>query len=90
LYGVLANVWPSPVVALNRAVALGMAHGPERGLCELDALSGDPQLAGYGYLPAARADFLRRLGRNDDARLAYNEALHLAGTRSSGLTSPVG
>jgi RNA polymerase sigma factor (sigma-70 family) len=79
LYGVLANVWPSPVVALNRAVALGMAHGPERGLRELDALADDPQLAGYGYLPAARADFLRRLGRTDDARLAYHEALQLTG-----------
>jgi RNA polymerase sigma factor (sigma-70 family) len=79
LYGVLATVWPSPVVALNRAVALGMADGPAKGLVELDALAGDPQLAGYGYLPAARAEFLRRLGRNDEARLAYTEALQLTG-----------
>jgi RNA polymerase sigma factor (sigma-70 family) len=79
LYGVLATVWPSPVVTLNRAVALGMAHGPEQGLVELDALSADPQLAGYGYLPAARAEFLRRLGRSDEARLAYAEAAQLTG-----------
>jgi predicted RNA polymerase sigma factor len=79
LYGVLATVWPSPVVTLNRAVALGMAHGPERGLVELAELSADPQLAGYGYLPAARAEFLRRLGRRDEARLAYTEAAELTG-----------
>jgi RNA polymerase sigma factor (sigma-70 family) len=79
LYGVLASMWPSPVVALNRAVALGMADGPAKGLDELDVLSADPQLAGYAYLPAARADFLRRLGRYDEARLAYAEALVLTG-----------
>jgi RNA polymerase sigma-70 factor (ECF subfamily) len=77
LYGVLATLWPSPVVALNRAVAIGFASGPAAGLAALDALAGEPQLAGYGYLPAARADFLRRLGRCDEARLAYQEALHL-------------
>jgi RNA polymerase sigma factor (sigma-70 family) len=79
LYGILGTVWPSPVVTLNRAVALGMAHGPEQGLVELDALGGDPQLAGYAYLPAARAEFLRRLGRSDEARLAYTEAAQLTG-----------
>ncbi len=77
LYGVLAQVWPSPVVALNRAVAVGFASGPAAGLAALDALSAEPQLAGYGYLPAARADLLRRLGRVEEARLAYTEALHL-------------
>jgi RNA polymerase sigma-70 factor (ECF subfamily) len=77
LYDVLARQWPSPIVALNRAVAVGMADGPATGLRELDALSDEPQLAGYGYLPAARADFLRRLGRIDEARLAYEEALLL-------------
>jgi predicted RNA polymerase sigma factor len=76
---VLASMWPSPVVALNRAVALGMADGPEKGLVELDALATDPQLAGYAYLPAARADFLRRLGRDAEARLAYAEAMVLTG-----------
>jgi RNA polymerase sigma-70 factor (ECF subfamily) len=78
LYELLQQVWPSPVVALNRAVAVGFARGPEAGLVELDALALEPQLAGYGYLPAARADFLRRLGRVDEARLAYTEALHLS------------
>jgi RNA polymerase sigma-70 factor, ECF subfamily len=77
LYGVLAEIWPSPVVALNRAVAVGFAHGPAAGLAELDALTGEPQLAGYAYLAASRADFLRQLGRTDEAREAYTEALHL-------------
>src|SRR4051812_13960082 len=77
LYGVLGAVWPSPVVALNRAVAVGFAEGAEAGLAALDALAGERQLAGYGYLPAARADFLRRLGRVDEARAAYEEALRL-------------
>src|SRR3954452_1686217 len=77
LYDVLTQVWPSPVVALNRAVAIGFARGADAGLAALDALGGEPQLAGYGYLPAARADFLRRLGRVDEARAAYTEALSL-------------
>jgi RNA polymerase sigma-70 factor (ECF subfamily) len=77
LYGVLHAVWPSPVVALNRAVAVGFARGPAAGLAALDELAAEPQLAGYGYLAAARADFLRRLGRVDEARLAYKEALLL-------------
>jgi RNA polymerase sigma factor (sigma-70 family) len=77
LYGVLEQLWPSPVVELNRAVAIGFACGADAGLAALDALAGEPQLAGYGYLPAARADFLRRLGRVDEAREAYTEALFL-------------
>jgi RNA polymerase sigma-70 factor (ECF subfamily) len=77
LYGVLGQVWPSPVVALNRAVAVGFARGADAGLAALDALAGEPQLAGYSYLPAARADFLRRLGRVDEARTAYGTALDL-------------
>jgi RNA polymerase sigma-70 factor (ECF subfamily) len=77
LYGVLRSIWPSPVVALNRAVAIGFADGPAAGLAELDELAAEPQLAGYGYLAAARADFLGRLGRVDEARLAYEEALLL-------------
>lgn len=77
LYDVLADIWPSPVVSLNRAIALGFADGPEAGLAELDRLSIEPQLAGYGYLAAARADFLTRLGRIENARAAYEEALHL-------------
>lgn len=77
LYDVLVAVWPSPVVALNRAVAVGLAHGPRVGLHELDALRDEPTLAAYPYAAAARADFLRRLGRLADARLAYEEALLL-------------
>jgi RNA polymerase sigma factor (sigma-70 family) len=77
VYNVLVDIWPSPIVALNRAVALGLAHGPEAGLHALDALATEPQLAGYGYFAAARADFLRRLGRTTEARTAYQEALLL-------------
>jgi RNA polymerase sigma-70 factor (ECF subfamily) len=73
----LAGVWPSPVVALNRAVAVGMADGPEAGLAAVDALRDEPQLASYSYTSAARADFLRRLGRDDEARTSYEEALLL-------------
>jgi RNA polymerase sigma-70 factor (ECF subfamily) len=79
LYGVLGEIWPSPVVALNRAVAVGFASGPAAGLAALDELADEPQLAGYGYLAAARADFLHRLGRRDEAAAAYIEALHLTG-----------
>jgi len=79
LYDQLAAIWPSPIVALNRAIALGQARGPAAGLAALDALAAEPQLTGYHYLPAARAEYLRRLGRLDEARLAYDEALLLAG-----------
>jgi len=77
LYDLLVQIWPSPVVALNRAVAVGFADGPAAGLTALDTLATEPQLAGYGYLAAARADFLRRLHRTAEARLAYEEALML-------------
>jgi RNA polymerase sigma-70 factor (ECF subfamily) len=77
LYDLLVQIWPSPVVVLNRAVAVGLADGAAAGLAALDALADEPQLAGYGYLPAARADFLRRLGRTEQARVAYEEALLL-------------
>ena len=77
LYDLLADAWPSPVVSLNRAIALGFATGPEAGLAELDRLATEPQLAGYGYLTAARAHFLTLLGRTGEARIAYEEALHL-------------
>jgi RNA polymerase sigma factor (sigma-70 family) len=75
LYDLLARHWPSPVGVLNRAVAVGFADGPEAGLAALDELGIEPQLATYGYLAAARADFLRRLGRHDEARKCYEEAL---------------
>ena len=77
LYDLLRAAWPTPVVELNRAIALGFAAGPEAGLVELDALAADPRLARYPYLAAARADFLMRLGRPADARIAYDEALIL-------------
>jgi RNA polymerase sigma-70 factor (ECF subfamily) len=77
LYDLLVQIWPSPVVALNRAVAIGFRDGPRDGLAALDALAEEPQLAAYGYLAAARADFLRRLGRIAEARTAYEEALLL-------------
>jgi RNA polymerase sigma-70 factor (ECF subfamily) len=78
LYDVLARVCPSPVVELNRAVAVAMRDGPEAGLAALDALEADA-LSGYHPLPAARADLLCKLGRIDEAALAYRTALKLAG-----------
>jgi RNA polymerase sigma-70 factor (ECF subfamily) len=78
LYDVLRGLWPaSPVVELNRAVALGQRDGPQAGLAALDPLLAEPALATYGYLSAARADFLRRLGRDAEAASAYAEALAL-------------
>jgi RNA polymerase sigma-70 factor (ECF subfamily) len=77
LYDLLIEIWPSPVVALNRAVAVGFACGAAAGLAALDQLATDPILAGYSYLASSRADFLRRLDRAEDARLAYQEALAL-------------
>jgi len=78
LYDALLAVWPSPVVALNRAVAVAMVQGPAAGLAAMDAIVDDARLAGYSYLPAARADLLRRLGRAEDAAQAYRTALSLA------------
>ncbi|RJO73312.1 sigma-70 family RNA polymerase sigma factor [Nocardia panacis] len=79
LYDELAKVWPSPVVSLNRAVALGYAEGPAPALAALDSLTEHPQLLAYEYLPAARAHFLAQLGHADQARAAYDEAILLAG-----------
>jgi len=78
LYDLLVELWPSPVVALNRAVAVGLAEGPAAGLAALDALAAEPLLATYSYLASARADFLRRLNRTSEARVAYEEALLLS------------
>jgi len=78
LYDLLVEMWPSPVVALNRAVAVGLAEGPTAGLAALDALATEPLLATYSYLASARADFLRQLDRTSDARVAYEEALLLS------------
>ena len=78
LYDLLVEIWPSPVVALNRAVAIGLAEGPSAGLHALDALGAEPVLVTYSYLASARADFLRQLGRTNEARVAYQEALFLS------------
>jgi RNA polymerase sigma-70 factor (ECF subfamily) len=77
LYDELLKVWSSPVVALNRAVAVSMAAGPAAALAEVDALAADSRLAGYHYLPAIRADLLRRLDRGAEAAEAYRAALAL-------------
>jgi RNA polymerase sigma-70 factor (ECF subfamily) len=77
LYDVLLQLWPSPVVELNRAVAVGLGHGPQAGLDALAPLLADPALATYGYLSAARADFLRQLHQWAHAAEAYEEALML-------------
>jgi len=80
LYGELAALTGSPVVELNRAVAVAMAEGPERGLDLVEALSAEGALDGYRLLPATRADLLRRLGRRAEAAVAYEEALALTTT----------
>jgi len=77
LYDVLLRLEPSPVIALNRAVAVAMRDGPEEGLREVDALLAAGLLADYRLAHAARADFCRRLGRLDEARAAYERALEL-------------
>jgi RNA polymerase sigma-70 factor (ECF subfamily) len=68
---------PSPVIALNRAVAVAMRDGPEAGLAEVDALLDAGQLLDYRFAHATRAELCRRLGRFDDARDAYRQALAL-------------
>jgi RNA polymerase sigma-70 factor, ECF subfamily len=78
LYDELLRVWPSPVVDLNRAVAVSMLAGPEAGLSEVDRLERDGRLDGYRYLYSTKADLLRRLGRYRDAASAYRAALQLA------------
>ncbi|GAA3142647.1 hypothetical protein GCM10010466_37000 [Planomonospora alba] len=79
LYEALARLLPTPVVQLNRAVALGMAHGPEAGLALADSLAGDPALRDYHLLPSVRGDLLARLGRLDEARLEFERAASLTG-----------
>ena len=74
LYAELAEVAPSPVVELNRAVAVGMARGAEAGLAIVDALRDEPTLARYHLLPTVRGDLLARLGRADEARLEFERA----------------
>jgi len=74
---VLAHLTPSPVVELNRAVAVGMAYGPDKGLEIADALAGQPALAGYVQLPAVRGDLLAKIGRLDEARAEFTRAATL-------------
>ncbi|TCM38182.1 RNA polymerase sigma factor [Kribbella sp. VKM Ac-2568] len=80
LYDQLYRIAPTPVVALNRAVAIGMAEGPEAGLLLVEDLAASGALADYHFLAATRADLLRRAGRHSEAVTAYREALAQAGT----------
>ena len=77
LYVVLSHVSPSPIVELNRAVAVGMAHGPAEGLSLVDALVSEPTLAAYPQLPAVRGDLLAKLGRLDEAKREFERAAAL-------------
>ncbi|MGI5492652.1 hypothetical protein [Microtetraspora malaysiensis] len=79
LYDELLRVWPSPVVALNRAVAVSMVHGPKAALAEVETIEQGGRLAGYRYLHAVKADLLHRLGRDAEAVRAYQAALALTG-----------
>jgi RNA polymerase sigma-70 factor, ECF subfamily len=78
LYEVLLRLAPSPVVELNHAAAVAMVDGPARALDLIDALIGRGELGGYHLLPAVRGNLLNRLGRREDAKAAYGEALALA------------
>ncbi|MFB7165737.1 RNA polymerase sigma factor [Streptomyces sp. NPDC056242] len=77
LYGLLAARAPSPVVELNRAVAVSMAEGPAAGLALVDALAGEPALRDYHLLPSVRGDLLERLGRREEARAEFERAASL-------------
>ncbi len=77
LYDALAELMPSPVVELNRAVAVGMAFGPAAGLELVDALTSEPSLKAYQFLPSARGDLLAKLGRSDEARAEFERAASL-------------
>jgi predicted RNA polymerase sigma factor len=77
LYYALSQRIPSPVIELNRAVAVGMAFGPKSGLDLVDALASEPALASYHLLPSVRGDFLMKLGRLDEARREFERAASL-------------
>jgi RNA polymerase sigma factor (sigma-70 family) len=79
LYAILAGLMPSPVIELNRAVAVGMAFGPQAGLDLVDGLVGEPALRGYHLLPSVRGDFLMKLGRPEEARAEFERAAAQAG-----------
>ncbi len=77
LYARLAEVMPSPIVELNRSVALSMADGPAAGLAHVDTLQAEPALKDYHLLPSVRGDFLKKLGRLDEARAEFERAASL-------------
>ncbi len=77
LYGALGQLMPSPVVELNRAVAVSMAFGPALGLEIIDSIASDPSLRGYHLLPSVRGDFLAKLNRLDEARIEFERAASL-------------
>jgi predicted RNA polymerase sigma factor len=77
LYGVLAEVMPSPIVELNRAVAVGMAYGPQMGLDLVDQLAAEPALRKYHLLPSVRGDLLLKLGRTAEAQTEFQRASEL-------------
>jgi predicted RNA polymerase sigma factor len=77
LYDALAQVAPSPVIELNRAVAVGMAFGPAAGLEIVDALGAEPALANYHWLPSVRGDLLAKLGRLEEARAEFERAAEM-------------
>jgi len=77
LYEVLAEVMPSPIVELNRAVAMSMAFGPQAGLDLVDQLAAEPALRGYHLLPSVRGDLLSKLGRTEEARAEFERAAEL-------------
>jgi predicted RNA polymerase sigma factor len=79
LYAALSARTASPIVELNRAVAVGMAEGPEAGLKIIDALTDEPSLKGYHLLPSVRGDLLAKLGRFDEARIEFEAAAALTG-----------
>ena len=78
LYDALSELQPSPIVELNRAVAIGMAYGPVAGLEVVDALQDVPALQSYHLLPSVRGDLLRRAGREEEARIEFARAATLA------------
>ena len=81
LYGQLSAAAPSPVVELNRAVAVSMAYGPAAGLAIVEQLASEPVLKTYHLLPSVRGDLLQKLGRDDEARAAFEAAAALTGNR---------
>ena len=81
LYDALLGIRPSPIVGLNRAVAVGMARGPAAGLAALDALAAEPALANYHLFPSVRGDLLMKLGRYAEAREEFQRAIGMTENR---------